>query len=147
MKNFVAGVPATLVLVSLLGIASALGCSGDGSTDPEAIQEWERLQAQAQALQGEGRYEEGAKVAKEALEVAEAALGPGHPDVATGLNNLAELYRAQGRYDEAEPLYERALAIWEGILGPQHLNVATGLNNLALLYHALGRYAEAEPLY
>lgn len=31
------------------------------------------------------------------------ALGSDHPDVATGLNNLAELYSAQGQYAPAEP--------------------------------------------
>jgi hypothetical protein len=31
-------------------------------------------------------------------------LGPEHPNVATTLNNLAELYREQGRFDEAERL-------------------------------------------
>jgi len=34
------------------------------------------------------------------------ALGPDHPDVATSINNLAELYDNQGRYAEAEPLYK-----------------------------------------
>ncbi|NCS23671.1 MAG: tetratricopeptide repeat protein [Microcystis aeruginosa BS13-02] len=34
-------------------------------------------------------------------------------DVATSLNNLAELYRAQGKYAEAELLFLRSLTIWE----------------------------------
>ena len=34
-----------------------------------------------------------------------------HPKVATGLNNLAELYRAQGRYAEADRLDARAKMI------------------------------------
>ena len=41
------------------------------------------------------------------LAIREKALGPDHPDVATSLNNLAELYEAQGRYADAEPLYKR----------------------------------------
>jgi tetratricopeptide (TPR) repeat protein len=71
---------------------------------------------------------------------------PEHPNVATSLNSLAELYRAQGRYAEAEPLYTHALAIGEKQFGPEHPNVATLLRNLWLLYRAQGRYAEAEPL-
>ena len=78
--------------------------------------------------------------------VIEEALGPDHPDVATMLNNLAELNRAQGRYAEAEPLYNRSLEIREKALGPDHPSVATALNNLAALYQSQGRYAEAEPL-
>ena len=81
------------------------------------------------------------------LAIAEKALGPDHPDVATILHNLASLYHAQGRYADAEPLYKRSLAIMEKALGPDHPDVATSLNNLALLYHAQGRYADAEPLY
>ena len=52
-----------------------------------------------------------------ALAICETALGAEHPDTATGLDNLAGLYRAQGRYGEAEPLYRRALAIRETALG------------------------------
>jgi tetratricopeptide (TPR) repeat protein len=42
---------------------------------------------------------------RRALGIQEKALGPDHPNVAAGLNNLAVLYCAQGRYAEAEPLY------------------------------------------
>jgi tetratricopeptide (TPR) repeat protein len=49
----------------------------------------------------------------------------GNPDVATILNNLADLYRAQGRYPEAEPLYKRALAIKENVLELDHPDRAT----------------------
>ena len=72
---------------------------------------------------------------------------PRAPDLATSLNNLAELYRATGRYAQAEPLYERAIAIGEKALGPEHPDLATRLNNLAGLYRDTGRYAQAEPLY
>ncbi len=44
-------------------------------------------------------------------------LGQEHPDTATSLNNLAELYKAMGDYAKAEPLYRRALAIREKALG------------------------------
>ena len=74
-------------------------------------------------------------------------LGEEHPDVATSLNNLADLYRAQGKYAEAEPLYLRALAIREKQLGAEHPHVANSLNSLAILYQSQGKYTEAEPLY
>ena len=76
----------------------------------------------------------------------EKALGPEHPSVAKGLNNLAELYRAQGRYTEAEPLHERSLAIREKALGPEHPDVATSLENYAGLLRATGRIAEADKM-
>ena len=68
------------------------------------------------------------------LAIFEKALGPEHPDVATVLNNLAELYRAQGKYAEAEPLYKRALAIREIALGPEHPDVAQSLTSLAEVF-------------
>jgi len=74
-------------------------------------------------------------------------MGEEHPDVATSLNNLAELYRNQGRYEEAEPLYLQALEISKKLLGEEHPNVATSLNNLAELYASQGRYAEAKTLH
>jgi tetratricopeptide (TPR) repeat protein len=82
-----------------------------------------------------------------ALALREQLLGPEHPDVATSLNNLAELCESQGRYAEAEPLFQRALTIREQALGPEHPDTATSLNNLAGLYQAQGRYPDAEPLY
>jgi len=73
-------------------------------------------------------------------------LGPDHPDAATSLNNLADLYRGQREYAQAEPLYQRSLSIREKALGPNHPDVASTLNSLAELYIAQGKYAAAEPL-
>ena len=98
------------------------------------------------ALQDQGRYADAEPLYRRALAIQEKALGPDHPDVATSLNNLAELYRAQGRYADAEPLYRRSLAIDEKALGPDHPDVAASLNNLAALYRDQGRYADALPL-
>ena len=98
-------------------------------------------------LDNQGRYSEAIPLAQRALMIWEKALSPDHPNVATALNNLAELYRFQGRYPDADPLYKRALAILEKTLGPSHFDVAVSLNNLAVLYDKQGRYADAEPLY
>src|ERR1017187_4657932 len=66
-------------------------------------------------------------IALKALNVAENTYGPNHPNVATSLYNLAELYRIQGQYAQAEPLYRRSLAIREDALDPEHPDVATSL--------------------
>jgi tetratricopeptide (TPR) repeat protein len=76
----------------------------------------------------------------------EKTLGPDHPDVATSLNNLAQLYETQGQYAQAEPLFKRSLAISEKALGPDHPDVAQRLENLAALYRATNRTKEAEVL-
>ena len=52
------------------------------------------------------------------VEIAEKAVGPEHPQVATSLNNLAALYQSQGNYAEAEQLDKRALLIRQETLGP-----------------------------
>jgi tetratricopeptide (TPR) repeat protein len=98
-------------------------------------------------LKTRGVYAEAEPLYKRALEIWEKALGPEHPEMATGLINLAALYRAQGRYAEAEPLYKQALEILVKALRPEHFKVATGIAGLAGLYHEQGRYAEAEPLF
>jgi tetratricopeptide (TPR) repeat protein len=69
---------------------------------------WKELIGKAGMLYQQGQYSEAAKVAEEALSVAEKTFGPDHPAVAVSLNNLGELYRAQGRYSEAEPLFKRS---------------------------------------
>ena len=108
--------------------------------------EWEILNQEVMELNRTGKYDRAVVVAKKALEVAEKNVGPNHPDVATSLNNLAELYRTQGQYAPAEPLFKRALAILEKALGPDHPDVATSLENLAVLYRATKRDQEAETL-
>jgi nephrocystin-3 len=89
---------------------------------------------------------EGEPLMRRALEIDERRYGPDHPNVATILNNLAELLRATNRLAEAEPLMRRALEIDENSYGPKHPHVATNLNNLASLLTAMNRLAEAEPM-
>ncbi len=48
---------------------------------------------------------------KRALAIAEKALGPDHPHVATALENYAALLRKTGRSTEADTLEARAKAI------------------------------------
>ena len=83
---------------------------------------------------------------RRALAIDETSLGPDHPNVATSLNNLAQLLQDTNRLAEAEPLMRGALAIDEQTYGPDHPNVAIRLNNLAQLLKDTNRPAEAEPL-
>ena len=110
-------------------------------------EKWNELNQEVVKLNQEGKYAEAIKVAEKRLEMAERTFGPDHPNVATSLSNLAELYDSQGKYSEAEPLFKRSLAIREQALGPDDPDVAASLNNLAELYRSQGKYAEAEPLY
>jgi tetratricopeptide (TPR) repeat protein len=98
-------------------------------------------------LRDTNRLGEAEPLCRRALAISEQSYGPDHPDVATALNNLANLLRDTNRLGEAEPLYRRALAIWEQSLGCEHPQVATALNNLAALLRDTNRLGEAEPLY
>ncbi len=89
-----------------------------------------------------------AKLHRRALAIWEKAYGPNHPDVATSLNNLANVYKDQGKYAEAADLYRRALANTEKALGPSHPDVVH-IPALAspMCIRSQGKYAEATELY
>jgi hypothetical protein len=59
----------------------------------------------------EGRYSEAELLYARALAIREKALGSEHPDLATSLENYAELLQATARTDEAERMEARAKAI------------------------------------
>jgi len=46
-------------------------------------------------FQDQGKYNQAKPLYERAVEIGEKTLGPNHPDVATGLNNLALLLKAQ----------------------------------------------------
>ncbi|VFM95071.1 MAG: Tetratricopeptide repeat-containing protein [Candidatus Kentron sp. G] len=98
-------------------------------------------------LQTRGEYAEARPLYEQALAIRRAVFGNEHPEVATDLNNLAELLKTQGQYAEARRLYEEALAIRRAALGDKHPDTAQSLNNLALLLKTEGEYAEARLLY
>jgi len=98
----------------------------------------------AELYSNQGRYAEAEPLYKRALMIYEKALGPEHPDVAYGLNNLAALYDDGGKYAEVEPLYKRSLVIREKMLGPEHPLVTATLANLATLYQEQGRFKQAD---
>ncbi len=97
-------------------------------------------------LKATNRLGEAEPLMRRALAIHEASFGPGHPDVAGGLNNLATLLQDANRLGEAEPLIRRALAITEASYGPDHPRFAIVLNNLATLLKATNRRGEAESL-
>ena len=89
-----------------------------------------------------GAVAQGVDLAEPMVERARA----NHPEVASGLNNLAQFLKATNRLTEAEPLYRRALATHEQFFGAEHPRVAHDLKNLSLFLQLTNRFAEAEPL-
>ena len=115
-------------------------------SDATALQSTDQRSAIAHAKLQRGVPRPPGNVRRLGTEVAAKRGRVHHPDVATHLNNLAQLLQSAGRLKEAEPTVQRALKIDEAVYGPNHPEVATDLNNLGGLLCATDRRAEAEPI-
>ena len=88
----------------------------------------------------QARYAEAEPLHKRALAIREKALGAEHPDVATNLNNLAELYRDQARYAEADSLLQFIVDHYgSDILADDALFMLAELNEQQLNNHEKAR--------
>jgi tetratricopeptide (TPR) repeat protein len=106
------------------------------------------LNALANVLYKQGKYEQVERLSLHALELCEQASEQESPGVVAALlNTLAGAYRRQGRFTEEEPLLQRALALRRQALGDRHPDVAASLSSLANLYNGQGNYVQAEALY
>ena len=79
---------------------------------------------------------------RRALGIDEKSFGHEHPDVATDLNNLAQLLQATNRLAEAEPLMRRVLVIFFDFTrrtGHEHPNLRTAFDNYRSLLRAMGK--------
>jgi tetratricopeptide (TPR) repeat protein len=138
-------VSAALAVIStmlLIGLSASAG-------KPQSTQNTEasKLDRRIQELYRAGKYSDAIPLATQSLHLREKALGPDHPDTATSLNNLGELYERMGEYTKAEPLLQGALKIREKVLGPGHPDTANSRNYLAQLYRKMGDSAKGEPLF
>jgi tetratricopeptide (TPR) repeat protein len=78
-----------------------------------------------------------------ALTMRRRTFGPGHPLVATSMNNLAEVLFAESRYREAEQYFRGAVALAEQETPPDPERLGKFLANLGKALTARGRDAEA----
>jgi hypothetical protein len=88
------------------------------------------------------RLAEAEPLMRRALAILEQSYGKEHPDVATGLNNLAQLLETTDRPTEAEPMYRRGLAIlvnFQQKTGHEHPGFRTGVANYVSFLKALGK--------
>lgn len=80
------------------------------------LQNAKRLSQKAELLERQGKSEEAEHAAEEALALEEQVRGPWRLEVASRIDQLADLYTAHKKDHAAEPLYERAKAIRERAL-------------------------------
>jgi len=72
----------------------------------------------------------------------EQSYGLNHPNVATALNNLAQLLEVSNRLDEAEPLMRRVVEIFLQFtiaIGHEHRHSRAAIGNYAGLLQQMGR--------
>lgn len=116
----------------------------------ESITSVRRLHNRALRHHAAGDLERAESLFRRAIDAVELAEGPGHPDVAQVLNNLAAVYEAQCQYRLAERCYRRAVGIMESVIDNSDTEIVTlrslSWRNLGRTKQAQGRYAQAEPL-
>jgi len=78
-----------------------------------------------------GSYSDAQRLGELAVRLWSRSLGPSHPFVAFGLNELADFFASRGDQIRAQQLFERALRIRRRALGPGHPDVAWTLTGLA----------------
>jgi len=108
---------------------------------------WDISSYLAQTLIAEGRYDEAASLAEQALHSLEKAYpNKSHPNVAMALLQSGAVAEHRGTLREAEADYTRAAGIYQAVYGDRHPNTAAALSRLADVYLKEGQSARAEHL-
>jgi CHAT domain-containing protein/Tfp pilus assembly protein PilF len=106
-----------------------------------------RADEQAEKLYAAGKYGECVPVMKRAAEIRKQLLGEGHPDYATNLDSLAQVYREMGDYTRAGPLFTQSRELRRRALGEGHPSYAESVNNYGGFCQESGDAARAAPFF
>lgn len=93
------------------------------------------------------RFTEAEPLLKQALEIRQKVLPPGHPVIAISLHNIGGIYYSQRRFTEAEPLFKQAIEIFLALPHEPTMALAASLNQLGALYQEQGRLKKSESLH
>ncbi|MBX7222092.1 MAG: CHAT domain-containing protein [Blastocatellia bacterium] len=134
----------TGLLLVTLALEPAVFCqtqpaAAQSDNEPTAIN---RLQAQAENLLREGKYDEALQLANQALKLAEQAASPDDTVTADSLFLVGRLHRITGDYGKAMTFSERALTLREKMLEANHPKLADSLNEMGILWDRKGEYAK-----
>ncbi|KAF2826698.1 kinesin light chain 1 [Ophiobolus disseminans] len=105
------------------------------------------MNALAQVLKSQDKYQEAEMIHRQTLALWEKVLGREHPSTLLSTSNLALVLLWQGQYTEAEAMNRQALALSEKVLGGEHPDSLMNMNNLAQALNDQGKYEEAEEIY
>jgi hypothetical protein len=116
---------------------------------PAAAQEtrWKELDDRLQALLKDGKTTEALPLALEALAVAEASLGPEHPETKPAIHRLGVNYLRENKDNDAEKVFHRRLASREKTLRAEHSDVAITPINLGSLAIRQKNYANLKRMW
>lgn len=81
-----------------------------------------------------GRHQQSELVARQAVDLFDAILGPEHASTAMALHTLGQTLGERGRFAEAAALLERSLGVFERDLGTEHPFTLSMRNNLGVVY-------------
>ena len=98
------------------------------------------------AYRAVGAYAPAQKHMERAVAIRQAKLGPVHPEILEGMQNLAGLYSDRGDYGEARRLYEQVLKARRADGGDNNANMFQNMNDLGLLFLLRGMFDKAELL-
>lgn len=90
-----------------------------------------------------GNYAESEKMYIRAIQIQKALNSPPQ-EVATVMDNLAQIYSMQHKLDQAEEIHKEALGLYEKSIGKDNLDYALALANLANLYREKKDLSKAE---
>jgi CHAT domain-containing protein len=103
-----------------------------------------KVLTEALGLSDAGKYDEAIKLAQQALELAEKALGPDDVYVGEVSERLGLIQRNKGDYPNAERNLLRAISIGEQALGKDNPQTAYAKNALGLVYRSTQDDVKAE---
>ena len=101
---------------------------------PELI-EAEQLSVRVIALYKENKYDEALPLARQALNLREAALPANDARIISAVNNLAFIFMAKESYGEAKTSFARSLALSEKKFGVDSPRLADIIAQLAIAHH------------
>ncbi len=120
-------------------------CDRAREENSDALQQYLGVLSQIYFM--EKRYVETAETYRKVIALQRKALGDNHPQVASTMNNLAEVERLLEHNDEAEKFYLGAIDIYEGTgdTPPSTTGLRVALTNLARFYEQTNRSELARP--
>ncbi len=105
------------------------------------------LGAMGRAHQELGDYERADSLLGQARGLRSRLYDPPHPELATSLDDYAEVQRIRGQYARADSLHTKALAMRREVHNPPHSKIAESLHNLASVKRDKGELPLADSLH